>query len=604
MKTSELPTKRRGCFRTGCLIALIVPALLIVGLFWHLHAAHAVPDRFVLNVPLSGTLDEIRKESDSLPFMPSREPLSLQELLFLLDHAASDNRVKEVVLDIGGVPTTPAKNSEIRSAVERVRKGGKKVTAFLRSAEDGDYLLATACDSIILERGGFLLLDGLKAETLFYTTPLGKVGVQFQAAQWKRYKSGIEPFVRTGASKEYLEEINTLLDEVYDEYLSYASRRRGISRDSFEAIINQVALMSAGKAKSLGLVDGTASYWELQRTLTRKITGKEPSSDNDAFVSASLYRAAVEWPRKAESDESIALVTLSGPIVRTTGEQAMGMGEGIDVERVKRSLESALENKKVKALVLRIDSPGGDALASADMLEMLDSAAVKKPLVVSMSGVAASGGYMAALAGKTIFAQPLTITGSIGVYALKPNISGLADKIGLKREVVTRGRYADSDTPFKPLEGEAYNKFVAASGEIYSDFIAKVAASRKMPLAEVDSVAGGRVWSGSRALKAGLVDRTGGLFDAIEAAGVMAKMDKNKKPHLLLYPVEKSWLETLWSGEGATLRERLTVALRQVLLHQIIPVKEFSSLDAFYEMLLSSGQLHMLALMPCEIIIR
>ena len=605
MNTSELKKKRGGCFRSGCLASLVIPVVLLAGLLWHLHATHASPDRFVLSIPLSGSLDEIRNESTSLPFMPSREPLSLQEVLFILDHAVSDNRVREVVLDIGGVHTTPAKSSEIRSAIERVRKGGKKVTAFLRSGEDGDYLLATACDSIILERGGFLLLDGLKAETLFYTTPLGKVGVQFQAAQWKRYKSGIEPFVRTAASKEYLEQINTLLDEVYDEYLTYASKRRGITREAFESVINQVALMSAGKAKTLGLIDGTASYWELQRTLTRKITGKEPSSsNNDAFVSGAEYRAAVDWPQKAESDESIALITLSGPIVRTTGEQALGMGEGIDVERVKHSLEAALENKKVKALVLRIDSPGGDALASADMLEMLDSAAVKKPLVVSMSGVAASGGYMAALAGNTIFAQPLTITGSIGVYALKPNISALAEKIGLKREVVTRGRYADADTPFKPLEGEAYNKFVAASGEIYDDFIAKVAASRKMRTADVDSVAGGRVWTGSRALKAGLVDRSGGLFDAIQAAEVLAKMDRTKKPHLILYPAEKTWLESLWSGDGAALRERLTIALRKELLHEIIPIKEFSSMEAFYEMLLSSGQLHVLALMPCEITIR
>ena len=591
--------KRPGCFRIGCLALTLLSVLFFAGLLWAYHSSHALADRFVLVVPLSGDIDEIRNESSSLPFLPSRESLSLQELLFVLDHAALDERVREVLLDIRGVHTTPAKLAELRTAVEKVRKGGKKVTAFLRSAEDADYLLATACDSIMVERGGFLLLDGLKAESLFYTTPLGKIGVKVQAAQWKKYKSGIEPFVRTGASKEYFEQINALLDEVYDDYLGYVSTRRRISRDSFEALVNNDPLLSAKKAETLGLVDGIASFWELQCTLTRKMTGKELSSDNDAFVSASRYRSSVAWPQKAESSESIAVITLSGTIVHSAGE----MAEGIDVESVKNSLDAALEDKAVKALVVRIDSPGGDALASADMLQMLDSAAVKKPLVVSMSGVAASGGYMAALASKTIYAQPLTITGSIGVYALKPNISGLAEKIGLGRTVVTRGRYADASSPFKPLEPKAYNKFVAASGEIYDDFVGKVSASRKMRFAAVDSVAGGKVWTGSSALKIGLVDRMGGLFDAIRAAELLAKMDMTKKPRIILYPVQKSWLESLLQDKGASFSSRVAVAVKQQVLHEVIPQRQFTSMAAFYDMLLRSGQLQMLAIMPSEIII-
>ena len=596
---TSTPEKRRGFFRNGCLGLVLLLVLLFAGLFWAYQRSHALSDRFVLVLPLSGGIDEIRDESSSIPFLPSSQSLSLQEVLFVLNHAVADERVREVLLDIRGVHTTPAKLAELRTAVEKVRKGGKKVTAFLRSAEDADYLLATACDSIIVERGGYLLLDGLKAETLFYTTPLGKIGVTVQAAQWKTYKSGIEPFVRTGASKEYFEQINALLDEVYDDYLGYVSKRRGMSRSTFEALINTDPLLSAKKARTLGLVDGIASYWELQRTLTQKITGHELTSDNDAFVSAGRYRSEVAWPQKAESDERIAVITLSGTIVRSAGD----MAEGIDVESVKNSLNAAMEDQAVKALVVRIDSPGGDALASADMLQMLDSAAVKKPLVVSMSGVAASGGYMAALAGKTIYAQPLTITGSIGVYALKPNISGLAEKIGLGRAVVTRGRYADASTPFKPLEAQAYSKFVAASGEIYDDFVGKVATSRKMRVAAVDSVAGGRVWTGSRALKAGLVDRMGGLFDAIHAAELLAKMDMTKKPRIMLYPVQKSWLESLLQDKGASLSSRVAAEVKQELLHEVIPQRHFSSMAAFYRMLESSGQLQMLTVMPSEIII-
>ncbi len=596
---NSLPVKRRGCLRKGCLALIIIPALIVVGLIWGLRSSRSLPDRFVLVLPLSGGVDEIRNESSSLPFIPSRGPLSLQELLFVLDNAVADERVKELLLDIGGLQTTPAKIAELRDAVEKVRKGGKKVTALLHSAEDSDYLLASACDTIIVERGGYLHLDGFKAESLYYSTPLGKIGVQVQAAQWKKYKSGIEPYVRTGGSKEHFEQTNALLDEVYDTYLTTVSKRRNISRSAFEAMINNEALLSANRAKVLGLVDAVASSWELERSLTKKITGKELSSDNEAYVSAAEYRAAVTWPKRSTTDEAIAVITLSGTIVRSLGE----LGEGVDVQTLKSSLDAALENKNVKAIVLRIDSPGGDALASADMLQILDSAAVKKPFLVSMSGVAASGGYMTALAGKTIFAQPLTITGSIGVYALRPNISGLAEKIGLKRDVVTRGRYADANTPFKPLEGEAYQKFVAASGEVYEDFIGKVAASRKMQVAAVDSVAGGHVWTGSRAMKAGLIDRMGGLFDAIQAAQLLAKIEPGKKPKLLLYPLQKSWIASLFDGKSSSFSDRVVVAIKKQVLREVIPGQHFTSMQEFYEMLGESGQLHLLAVMPCEIII-
>ena len=362
--------------------------------------------------------------------------------------------------------------------------------------------------------------------------------------------------------------------------------------------------MSAKRAQALKLVDGISSSWELQRTLTRKITGQELTRDNDAYVRAAQYRSDMDWPRKADIGESIAVVTLSGMIVRSAGGSAVEMGEAIDVETVRNSLDAALENKKVKAIVVRIDSPGGDALASADMLQMLDSAAVKKPLVVSMSGVAASGGYMTALAGKTVFAQPLTITGSIGVYALKPNIKGLAEKIGLGRTVVTRGRFADANSLFKPLEGEEYTKFVAAAGEVYADFIGKVARSRKMKVDKVDSVAGGRVWTGTQAMRVGLVDRIGGFFDAIHAAQVLAKIDPKKEPKILLYPAQKSWWEFLLQGNDTGVTERISSAIKKQVMHEIIPEKQFSSLDAYYEMLMESGQLHMLAVMPCEISIR
>jgi protease-4 len=272
---------------------------------------------------------------------------------------------------------------------------------------------------------------------------------------------------------------------------------------------------------------------------------------------------------------------------------------------MQHSLEAALENKSVKAIVLRIDSPGGEAIASADILQMINAAATKKPLVVSMSGVAASGGYMAALGGKTIVAHPLTITGSIGVYALKPTIQGLAEKVGLQREVITRGKFADATSPFTPLEGEAYHKFVASAGDVYNDFISKVATSRRMKVTAVDSVAGGRVWTGSRAKQVGLVDRMGGLFDALALAQERAGISKDKEPTILLYPLQQGWLQSLLGG--ATLNS-VTKAIATALLGNVLPInveqQPLSAMQPFYDMLIRSGKPHMVALMPAEVVVK
>jgi protease-4 len=594
---------KTGCLKRGCLFTVLLPLVCLALILWLHHGSRSLPDRFVLSVPLSGALDERAPSASGLPFASAEGPLSLQDLLFTLHHASSDPRVAAVLLDIDAVRTTPAKISELRRAIERVRTGGKKVFAFLHSPEDSDCMLGAACDSVIVAEGGFMLLDGLRAETLYFATPLRKIGMSFQAAQWKRYKSGIEPFVRTGPSPEAEEEVSALLDEVYRDYIGYVSRRRHITPDSLRSIIDNVTLMTSREAVRLGLADGVASSWRFRRELERRFTGKEPDPESGYFVGADRYRDSMEWPMKADTKDRIALITMSGPIVRTTGEEALGLGSGVDVAAVRSSIQGALKDRRVKAMVLRIDSPGGDALASSDMLEMLDSAAVRKPLVVSMSGVAASGGYMAALSGHSIFAEPLSITGSIGVYALKPEISGLVQKIGLGRSVVTRGRNADANSIYKPLDGEAYSKFVEASGEVYRDFVAKVARARKMSPGRVDSLAGGRVWSGRRALEVGLVDHFGGLFDALGEAQRLGGIDSARQPEIVFYPREKSWLELLYRGDFSAIGPRVESSLAGRVIGRLMPGMGPVP-AALYPLLSGDHGGEVLTVMPCDIIIR
>lgn len=544
-----MANKKIGGWKVGCIVVVLLFLVLSIGVYRAFTAQKSLPGEFVLKIDVSGDIMEAPETGFSLPFEPQSQELSLQDIIFLLQRAADDKRVKSILLDINGVRTGSAKIQQIQRAIERTRESGKRVNAFLRNAGDQDVWLASACDGIIAERGNFLLLDGLKAELLFYTGTLEKLGVSFQAAQWTAWKSGVEPFTRLDASPEFRERIEMTLDSIYTAYTGYVTKRRDIPPAAYENIINEKTVLSAEQAKELKVVDEISGHWEYLEKL-KKTYGKGNGNydDEDVLVSGARYKAAVSWPYESEAKESIAVITASGPIVRSADDMTAASEQGFDEETLTNSVQAALDDESIKAIVLRIDSPGGDALASANMLQVLDSARVKKPIVASMSSVAASGGYMIALAADSVFAEPLTVTGSIGVYALKPEISKLQEKIALNREVITRGKNADGFTLFKPLDEKGMAKFMETTGWIYDDFLAKVARSRKMTLKEVEAVAGGRVWMGEAAVKNGLVDRIGGLRDALLAAQVLAGMDSADVPGIKFYPEPQGLMEYLFSG--------------------------------------------------------
>ncbi len=541
--------KKLSAGKVGCLVIIILFLAAGIGIFRMFFAQRSLPATFALVMTLSGELKETADPAPPLPFFPDTRELSLQDLIFLLEDAGKDERIAQVLLDIDNIRFASAQIRQLQDAVQRTSKAGTPVVGFVRGGGDQDLWLASACDTVIAERGNQLLLDGLRAEMLFYAGTLEKIGVSFQAAQWKAWKSGIEPYTREGASQEYREQIGTMLDGIYEEYTGYVSRQRGLSQEAFKSIIDEKTVVSAEDALRLRLADRVSGFWEYTEKLKRELSpqGAEKRSD-DLLVSAKDYMHAVAWPYKPSTTDGIAVITVSGVIVRSAGDMPGGTQPGSDEQSLRDALDAALDDESVKAIVLRIDSPGGDALASANMLQMLDSARVEKPLVASMSGVAASGGYMVALAADSIFADPLTVTGSIGVYALKPSIQGLQEKIGLRREVVTRGKNADAYTLFKPLDEAGFAKFMETTGWIYDDFINKVAEHREMKPEEVEAVAGGRIWSGRAAVTAGLADRTGGLHQAVEAAQRMAGIDSSLAPTLKFYQGRKGMMDYILEG--------------------------------------------------------
>lgn len=588
--------KRPGCFRRGCLttlggIAFVMVAAWMVGLW-----SERLPDRFVLRIPVGGDIAERPTGASGLPFAVADRSLSMQELLVILDRARTDRRIDTVLFDIQGLKTQPARIQQLRSAIENLRRSGRKSVAFLTEPEDGDYLMAVACDSVVVRKGGWLLLDGLKAELFFFAEPLEKIGIRFQAAQWKRYKSGVEPFTRIAASPEYLEQAGRILDGYWNDYLAYVAKRRGIDRGRFASVIDSLAALSPGKALALGLVDRVETPLQMEKRFEKRL-GKDA---DELFVSGEEYLRATGGLERSVAGGSVAVVTIEGPI----GSGIMADGDGTGEATLKRALRAALDDRDVKAIVLRIDSPGGEALAGESMLELVEDAARRKPVVASMSGVAASAGYMVAVGARSIVAEPLTLTGSIGVYALKPDAGGLLQKVGLHRQVVTRGRLADAATPFKPLGQEAFGKFVDQAGEIYDDFIASVARHRRMSPARVDAVAGGRVWLGQEALSVGLVDSIGGLDEAVSEAWKLAGGDAGKRPALKFLPARRTLLDYLLDGDASQLSIMVASGMAGRWtgwldpFHGVIPARSASRL------LLRTDAPQVLAIEPVDMVFR
>ncbi len=590
--------KRRGCWRAGCLTLVIAP-LAILAVAWALVSwSHRLPDRFVLKLAVGGQIDERPADAVAFPLAKERQLLSLQELLQIMERARTDGRVRSVLLNIDGVSAPPAKIGQLRRSIEALRSSGKKVTAFLRSPEDKDYLLAVACDSVVVQKGSWLLLDGLKAEMFFLADPLKKLGVTFQASQWKKYKSAVETFTRSSSSPESREEVGQLLDQAWDDYLGYVSARRHIDRDAFRTVVDSVAVLSPEKALSQHLVDRVSSAWQLEKEYEKRYAAKA----GELFVGGHVYLQETGGLSVSGKGGTVAVINVTGPIV-SGGITEMADGEGISEGTFRQAIKTAMDDNEVKAIVLRIDSPGGEAMAASSMLEMIDAARRTKPVVASMSGVAASGGYMVALGADRIFAEPMTVTGSIGVFALKPDISGLLKMTGVNREVIVRGRYADAHTPFKPLDEASFRKFDETSGDIYRDFVGKVASRRRMSFERADSLAGGRVWTGRKALEVGLVDGIGGLDDAVKAARKLAKMDASKTPAMIYLPAARTWADYLF-GDSSSLGPGFASRLVSLYVRQAAPLARSIPGLGTASLLLRTDSPQVLAIDPVEVIIR
>lgn len=510
---------------------------------------------------------------------------NLDSALSRLKKASEEEKIAGVILHLDGPTIGWAKVHELRTAIARVREKGKPVYAWLESGSTRDYLLASACDHIVLPESGVLMLPGLRAEVMFYKNLFDSLQIEPQMLRVGEFKSAAEPYTRSEMSPQFREELEAVLDGFYAYIVETIATSRKLTADQVKGAIDQ-AVMTAGDAKKLGLVD----HIGYEDAIEKLIVGEEPvdlkivkgygkkkldtdfSGMTGMIKMMNLLLGEEPPPRRSFADK-IAVISAVGPIMSGAsqvdffGDSTMGSATMI------KAIRQARDDDTVKAIVLRVDSPGGSALASDLMWHEFET--IKKPFIVSMGDTAASGGYYISMGADRIFAEPGTITGSIGVVGGKIALEKFLAKFGITTSVVTRGKNSGvSETSMMALSDTERASLQKLMNDIYAQFTSKAAAGRKMDVEKLEKLARGRIYTGSQAKELGLVDEIGTLDDAIAYAKKAAGLDPSKKLERLSLPRSISPLEQLL-GPLDTETRTSSVPLRQ-LWQQLPPAVQQS----------------------------
>jgi protease-4 len=533
-------------FLIGLLVGVILTvALVVVSIFavarFGTEKRTVVPDNATLILQLEGDIPERPPIEFPIPFFEQQTSSTVKDVWELLRKAAVDSRIKAVVIEPRGISAGWAKLEEIRGDLEQFRKSGKPLIAYLKGPTTREYYLATAADRLYMGPEEYLDVKGLRAEIMFFRSALDKLGVQVEIEHAGKYKDFGDMFERKDMSPETKEVMNSVLDDVYGRLLATIASARKKSVEEIRATIDEGPFL-AQQAVSKGLIDELRyedqMFGELKDRLKSGDIHKLSHRDYQRVTPASLG---------LEGKPRIAFLVGQGDITRGSSSDDGFGDEGIGAEGFDKLLRRVGSDTSIRAVIVRIDSPGGDAMASDDIWREMNLLSKKKPLVISMSDAAASGGYYMAMTGDPIVAYAGTYTGSIGVVFGKPNVRGLFDKLGISEDSLQRGRFADIDSEYQPLSPAAREKLREGIDVSYHDFVTKVADARKRPYNQVEPLAQGRVWLGDQAKQRGLVDELGGIDRAIEIVKEKAKIGKDEKVAIVTYPPKRSILDVAMS---------------------------------------------------------
>lgn len=520
-------------------VGVIISSVLVILIFFGIMAAfigsissekeYQVKDNSLLKISLAYPIPERTSKNpfENFDFSNlSEEKPGLNDILERIKLAKEDSKIKGIYLDLSSVAASFATLEEIRDALIDFKTSEKFVIAYSEFYSQSAYYLASTADEIYLNPEGSLDFKGFASQSMFFKGTLEKLGVEAQIIKVGTYKSAVEPFILDKMSDANREQVSSFLGSIYDHFLEEISVSRNISVDSLRAIANDLKVQKAEDAVTVKLIDGLKYKDEIISELKTRLEIKDNKDIN--MVSLSKYNNP-NAKKNVSAKDRVAVVYAVGDIVSGEGTESQ-----IGSEKISRAIRKAREDDKVKAVVLRVNSPGGSALASDVIWREVKLTKEVKPIIVSMGDLAASGGYYIACAADSIFAQPNTITGSIGVFGIIPNLQNFFNnKLGVTFDEVKTAKYADIGTVSRPLTTDERSIIQQEVNRIYFTFTQKVADGRKKDRNYIDSIGQGRVWTGAQAVKLGLVDRLGSINDAIVAAAKKAGIEDYK---LVTYP--------------------------------------------------------------------
>jgi len=497
----------------------------------------SVADGSTLVLDLEGEVPERLPAEIPIPMLQDQRTMSVEQVWDALRRAATDPRIRGVLFEPRGLDIGWGKMEELHDELVQFRKSGKPIVTYLRTPTAREYYLAAATDKIFISPEDSLDLKGLAAESLFFKQTLDKLGVKAEVIHAGKYKDAGDMLTMTSMTPETRDQLNAILDQYYGNLIATIAEGRKKQPDAVRALIDDGPFLardavSSGLIDSLGYEDQAVAEMQsrLKQSELKRISGR------------AYEKGALALP----GGRRIALVVGQGMITSGTGNDTAD-DESFTGTGFIKLLKQVENDSSIQGVIMRIDSPGGDAVASDDILHEARNLSKKKPLVISMGDEAASGGYYVAATGDPIIAYPNTLTGSIGVIFARFELHGLYDKIGMSQQLLTRGRFADIDSSAAPLSDAERQKLTGQIDDFYHAFVSRVAEGRKKPFDQIEPLAQGRVWVGAQAKDNGLVDQLGGLDRAVEMIKQQAHMSASERVTLVPYPGRRSVFELLFS---------------------------------------------------------
>ena len=537
-----------------------------------------VQDQSVLVFDLSTQVKDFKSSANLAQTFSAekQETITLRKVLQSIDEAAKDDRIVAMLLDGRkvGIPNGYATTEEVRTALAKFKAAGKKIIAYDVTLSEQEYYLASLADEVIVNPMGTMELNGLSSQQMFFKGALEKYGVGVQVIRVGDYKSAVEPYIRDDLSPANKEQTKVLLSDLWGKFLNHVADSRKLNSGKLQQLVDAQGYLEPQEAKQAGLIDQVGYYDQVVSKL-RALTEETEETENFRQVDLGTYAnetiSSTQVTSKAA--EKIAVIYAEGAIVDGSGSI-----ETVGSDRFTEDFQELREDESVRAVVLRINSPGGSATASDVILREILLTKKKKPVIVSMGNVAASGGYWIAAGADQIFAEENTITGSIGVFGLLSNIQEIAQDNGVTWDVVKTGKFADIDSNVRPKTAAELAIYQQSVDKTYGLFLSKVADYRHLPLEKVKEIARGRVWSGKEAIKIGLVDRLGGLESAIAFAAKKANLGNSWQ--LEEYPQQNPFDTQILQLFTAKILE--SQATKDPLTAELLKLKqEVSMLSAF-----------------------